>query len=109
MAVENVNDEQFKGELTENPRVVAKFYADWCGSCRLFAPKFRRLSDEETYAQVKFLDVNAEKNPEARKLVGVTNLPFFATFENGKLVKGDYTAKEETVREMIEELLKPAS
>jgi hypothetical protein len=51
------------------------------------------------------LDVNAEENPETRKLAGVSNLPFFATFKNGVLVKADNTSKEESVELMIKELV----
>lgn len=104
MAVELKTDEDFKSTLAENDKVVVKYYADWCGSCRLFAPKFRRLSDDERFKEVTFLDVNAEKSPEARKLAGVTNLPFFATFKGGELMKGVATSKEDAVVEMINEL-----
>lgn len=104
MAVELKTDEDFKKALSNHEKVVVKYYADWCGSCRLFAPKFRRLSEDDRFSDVAFLDVNAEKSPEARKLAGVTNLPFFATFKNGELVSGIPTSKEESVVEMINEL-----
>jgi thiol-disulfide isomerase/thioredoxin len=100
-----VNDNDFAENLKQNEKVVVKFYADWCGSCRLFAPKFTKLSNNETYAGITFLDINAEENPEARKLAGVNNLPFFATFKNGQLLKADNTSKEENVAAMINELI----
>jgi thiol-disulfide isomerase/thioredoxin len=104
MAVELKTDEDFNKAVAGNDKVVVKYFADWCGSCRLFAPKFRRLSEDDRFSGVTFLDVNAEKSPEARKLAGVTNLPFFATFKNGQLVKGVPTSKEESVVELINEL-----
>jgi thioredoxin 1 len=103
--VTKVTDAEFASKLQESPSVVVKFYADWCGSCRLFAPKFTKLSNKEEYAGISFLDVNAEENPETRKLAGVSNLPFFATFKNGVLVKADNTSKEESVELMIKELV----
>jgi thiol-disulfide isomerase/thioredoxin len=105
MAVIESTDQDFNAYLRDNTRVVVKYYADWCGSCRLFAPKFRKLSEESRFSGVQFLDVNAELNPEARRMAGVSNLPFFATFRDGKLVKGDFTAKPETVEAMINEIL----
>jgi hypothetical protein len=45
---------------------------------------------------------NAEESPEARKLAGVSNLPFFAVFSKGQLVKGDFTSKQESVEGMID-------
>lgn len=104
MAVTVSTDADFKTHLANNERVVVKFFAGWCGTCRLFAPKYKRMSDEEGFDGIAFLDVDAEKNPEARKMAGVSNLPFFATFKNGELVKADFTSKEDTVRGMIEEI-----
>lgn len=104
MAVELVNDQEFKEQLQGSEKVVVKYYADWCGSCRLFKPKYRRLSESEDYSGIKFLDVNAEQNQEARKAAGVTNLPFFAVFKNGELVEGLATNKEEAVVELINKL-----
>lgn len=106
MAVQVKTDGDFKETISSNDNVIVKYYADWCGSCRLFAPKFKRLSGDEVFENIVFLDVNAEQNPEARKLAGVTSLPFFATFKNGNLVNGVATSKEEVVVEMINDLLK---
>jgi thioredoxin 1 len=102
--VHPVNDTDFNQHLTEHPKVIVKYYADWCGSCKLFAPKFKRLSGDERFADIEFLEVNAEQSPEARKAGGVDNLPFIATFKNGKLVKGSATSKEEYVVSMLSEL-----
>lgn len=101
MAIQTANDATFSEVLKSNENVIVKYYADWCGSCKLFAPKYRRLSDNESYSQVVFLDVNAEESPEARKLAGVDNLPFFAVFKNGELLKGSSTSKEENVVELL--------
>lgn len=99
------NDSNFNEILSQNNKVIVKFYADWCGSCKLFAPKFKRLSNDEQYKEVKFIKINGEENPEARKIAGVDNLPFFATFLNGQLVEASATSKEEAVVSMIQKLL----
>lgn len=51
-----------------------------------------------------FLDVNADKNPEARKAAGVTNLLYFAVFKEGELLAAVASAKEDVVVEMIQKL-----
>ncbi|GAB1404436.1 Thioredoxin [anaerobic digester metagenome] len=104
MGLITTTDQNFKQLLSEHPRVVVKYYADWCGSCKLFAPKYRRLADDNRFEGVAFLDVNAEQNPEARKEAGVNNLPFFATFIHGKLNESEATSKEDRVVSMIENL-----
>jgi len=104
MSVQVSTDADFKNLLTENDKVIVKFFANWCGSCKLFAPKYRRLSDDDRFNDVTFLDVNAEENEAARKLAGVDNLPFFAVFKNGELVAGSATNKEENVLDLLSKL-----
>ena len=104
MAVEIINDVEFQQRLASDEKIVVKYFADWCGNCRLFAPKFKKLSNSDRFAGISFLDVNAETSPEARKAAGVSNLPYFAVFRNGKLVEGIASSKEESVVELIEKL-----
>ncbi|UYZ58329.1 thioredoxin family protein [Hymenobacter latericus] len=104
MAVIKATDADFQQLLQENEKVVVKYYADWCGNCRLFSPKFKRLSDQAGNEQVVFLDVNAENSPEARKAANVTNLPFFAVFRNGELVDTVAASKEDAVASLIDKL-----
>ncbi|GIV33023.1 MAG: hypothetical protein KatS3mg031_0558 [Chitinophagales bacterium] len=104
MPVIQVTDEDFEQKLAENKKVIVKYSADWCGQCRLFAPKYKRLSEDPLYSDTVFLDVNAEKNALARKKAGVKNLPFFAVFKNGQLVEGTATSKEETVIDLLQKL-----
>lgn len=104
MPVTKATDADFQQLLEENKKVVVKYYADWCGNCRLFSPKFKRLSEAEQNQDILFLDVNAEHSPEARKLANVTTLPFFAVFEDGQLLETVSASKEEAVASLINRL-----
>lgn len=104
MAVITSNDQNFQTLLAQHPKAIVKFYAGWCGTCRLIAPKYRRLSDDERFADIAFLDVNAEESPEARKAAQVNNLPTFAIFHNGQLVESVATGKEEGIVALLEKL-----
>lgn len=104
MAVEVLNDDNFKSTISSNDKTIVKYYAGWCGSCRLIAPKFKRLSNDDKYDGITFVDVDAEKSPEARKLAGVTNLPFFAIFKGDELVNAVATNKEESILSLLDEL-----
>jgi thiol-disulfide isomerase/thioredoxin len=104
MALIKSTDSDFESLLQQNEKVVVKYYADWCGNCKLFAPKFRRLSDDERFAGITFIDVNAEENPLARAKANVNNLPFFATFKNGVLVDSLAASKEDAVVGIISNL-----
>jgi len=104
MAVIQANDQSFSQQLADNEKVVVKYYAGWCGSCRLFAPKFKRLSAEDHFENIAFLDVNAETSPDARNAGEVKNLPTFAIFKNGTLVESLASSKEDQVVELIQKL-----
>lgn len=104
MAVQKVTDAEFANQITNHPKVVVKYYADWCGSCRLFAPKFNRLSGDARFTGITFLDVNAETSPGARKAADVTNLPYFAVFQNGQLLEAVATSKEEALVDLLNKL-----
>ena len=64
-------------------------------------PKFRKMSEE--FDQVNFVLVDAEKYPESRKLAEVDNLPTFAAFQDGSLVKQVQTNKAEVLKEFVDE------
>lgn len=104
--VQSSTDNDFETLLKSKDKVVVKYFADWCGSCKLFSPKFKRHAADENNADVLFLDVNAEENETARKLGGVDNLPFIATFKNGVLLEGTATSKEEYLQKMLDDLRK---
>lgn len=105
MAIELVTDEDFKAKITDNEKVVVKYHADWCDICKIIKPKFKRLSSDERYDGIKFLDVDSEASPEASKLAELKNLPTFAIFKDGKLVESISTEKEETIVELLDKLI----
>lgn len=104
MAVIQSSDADFASYVKTNEKVIVKYFADWCGNCKLFAPKFRRLSDDERFKGIVFLDINAEDNEQARHAGGVDNLPYFAVFKNGERVAGRAASKEESVIELLSQV-----
>lgn len=105
MAVQLLTDAEFTPTLQAHPVVFVKYFADWCGSCKLIAPKFKRMSEREDFADVTFVEVNAETSPEARTAAGVTNLPYFAVFKDGVRVSADSSSKEEYIASLLEKAL----
>jgi thiol-disulfide isomerase/thioredoxin len=85
--------------IAANPKVMVQFSASWCGNCRIMKPKFKKYSSENE--NITFVIIDAEKNPESRKLANVSNLPTFAAFVNGQLVDQTQTNKAEVLGELI--------
>ncbi|UXP31537.1 thioredoxin family protein [Reichenbachiella agarivorans] len=104
MEVIEITDQELDAQLAAHPKAIIKYYADWCGACKLFNPKFKRLANDERFSDVVFLNVNAENNPEARGKAGVSNLPSFAIVEGGQFKETIFTSKEEIVVELLGKL-----
>ncbi len=90
-------------ELVEsNDIVIVQYSATWCGNCRIMKPKFKKLALENT--NVTFVIVDAEKNPESRKMATVDNLPTFASFKGGDFVNQVQTNKFDVLKELVNEV-----
>jgi thiol-disulfide isomerase/thioredoxin len=89
------------GELVKTDDLVfVQYSAGWCGNCRIMKPKFKRFAEE---SEATFVIIDAEKNPESRKLANVDNLPTFAAFKNGDFVGQVQTNKAEKLKSFIDE------
>ena len=88
--------------VASNEEVIVQYSAGWCGNCRIMKPKFRRLAGEN--ADKVFVVGDAEKFPQSRKLAQVNNLPTFASFKGGQLVKQIQTNKEDQLKALINEI-----
>ncbi|MEQ8239614.1 MAG: thioredoxin family protein [Cyclobacteriaceae bacterium] len=88
--------------IKENDKVIVQYGATWCGNCRLVKPKFKRLA--LTNEDVKFVYVDAEKQPNSRALAEVKNLPTFAGFKGGKLVGQSAGNKESVIISVLDEI-----
>ena len=88
--------------LSSNKKVMVQYGATWCGNCRLTKPKFKRLSNENE--DITFLYVDAEKLPGTRQFADISNLPTFAGFVDGKLVKQSQGNKVEVIQEVLDEV-----
>ncbi|BDB53098.1 thioredoxin family protein [Flavobacterium ammonificans] len=97
-----LNEDTLQDLVSKNEKVVVQFSASWCGNCRIMKPKFKKLASENE--SLTFVLVDAENNPESRKLANVSNLPTFATFVNGKLVNETQTNKQEVLTDLVNEI-----
>jgi len=99
--VNELNTDTLHEEIQSNEKVIVQYSAGWCGNCRIMKPKFKKMSSENE--NMHFLMIDAEKNPNSRKLANVSNLPTFAFFKNGKLVNEVQTNKADVLLNFVDE------
>ena len=97
-----LTEDTLESTVKSNDIVLVQYSAGWCGNCRIMKPKFKRIAAEHENAE--FVMVDAEKLPESRKMANVDNLPTFAAFKNGQLVKQIQTNKADVLKEFVDEV-----
>lgn len=71
--------------LSSTANVVVDFYADWCPPCRAIAPVFSKLADSYAVGdQLAFAKVNVDHVKEISARYGITAMPTFVFFRDGK-------------------------
>ena len=101
--MQELSEDNLQSIISDNAFVVVQYSATWCGNCRIMKPKFKKLASENE--NIFFAIVDAEKFPESRKLADVSNLPTFATFENGSNKNQTQTNKFDVLKELVNEII----
>ncbi len=103
MSIQDITTEEEFNKLINNTFVIVDFYAQWCGPCKTFAPKFKELSLK--YPNVKFAKVDVDEVQEIADLCQVKSLPTFIAFENGQIFDSTIGANYEQVVKLINDLI----
>jgi thioredoxin 1 len=73
MAVVELNKENFKETIVNNPFVIVDFWAPWCEPCVDFMPVIEAAAEKNP--DILFGMVNTEANPEIAEYFEVTKIP----------------------------------
>ena len=81
-----ITTDNFKSLMgKENELVVADFWAEWCGPCKMIAPVIDELSTEYE-GRATIGKVNVEEQGDLAVEFGVRNIPTILFFKNGQVV-----------------------
>lgn len=73
---------------------VVKFWASWCGPCKVYNPHWDKYVAGNTDTSIEFISVDVEspEGTEWREKVTVSNIPFTVVLEDDKVVRTEIGA-----------------
>ncbi|KAL2692115.1 hypothetical protein Neosp_002520 [[Neocosmospora] mangrovei] len=82
------SESEWSSLLSGTNVVIADFYADWCGPCKMIAPTFDGLAKEHSSPRkVAFAKVNVDSQAGIARAQGVSAMPTFKIFHNGNCIE----------------------
>jgi thioredoxin 1 len=74
----------FEHATSQSGLCLVDFYADWCAPCKVIAPKIDELAEHNP--DVRFYKVNVDVSSDIATQEGVTAMPTFIFYKDGKRV-----------------------
>lgn len=98
-----ITKSNFEAEVTKSELpVLADFWAEWCGPCRMISPMLKELGKE--YGQkIKIAKINVDQEPDLALQFNVSSIPTLIIFKGGKVVKQQIGA---VPRSIVEKMIK---
>ncbi|RNA11463.1 cytosolic thioredoxin Trx1 [Brachionus plicatilis] len=90
--------DEFKQVISQGT-VVVDFYATWCGPCKMIAPFLEQLSKD--YTSIQFIKVDVDELEEISSEAGVSAMPSFYVYKDGKVVDQLVGASKEKLEAMV--------
>lgn len=102
MSITNINNSNFESEvINSDKKVLADFWAPWCGPCRMLLPTLEELAED--LSDVKICKINVDDESELAARFGIMSIPTLIVFENGRIVsKSVGVRSEDEILEMLE-------
>lgn len=83
--VMELDDNSFESFVTQQGIVVIDCWAVWCGPCRTMEPIMEQLA-KEWAGKVSFGKLNVDQNPRTSMRYGISSIPNFLVFQDGKFL-----------------------
>lgn len=83
--VQNVNDNNVHGIISENEVTVIKVAADWCEPCKKIEKDYESFSDKVSPTEVMYCSIDANENPDFCDEYEIRSVPTILVFKKGEL------------------------
>ncbi len=86
MSIKHADDKNFKEEVlkAELP-VLADFFAEWCGPCKMIAPAIEEIAKEYS-GKLKVVKVDVDNAGSTASSLGIMSVPTIMFFKAGKVI-----------------------
>ena len=80
-----IRSTDFEQEVVKSDKlVIADFWAEWCGPCKMIAPLLDEVA-KELPDKVKIVKVNVDNEQQLAQQYGIYNIPTLLFFKDGKV------------------------
>jgi thioredoxin 1 len=80
--------------------VVADFWAEWCGPCRMIGPILKELA-RDYKDRLKIAKINVDEEPDLASRYSIQSIPTLLFFKGGEMVRQQIGAVPRAVLEKI--------
>lgn len=83
MEIMHITNDNFESEVRQAAGpVLADFYADWCGPCKMLAPIVEEIARERP--DLKVVKINVDEADAVAAEFGIMSIPTLILFRDGK-------------------------
>lgn len=91
-AVVKLDQASFKHFISENPLVMAEFYAPWCGHCKKLAPEYVVAAESLQKENIPLIQIDCDDNRDLCMELQVPGFPTIKVIKDGDISSArDYT------------------
>eukprot|EP00389_Voromonas_pontica_P002876 GDKH01004271.1.p1 GENE.GDKH01004271.1~~GDKH01004271.1.p1 ORF type:complete len:107 (-),score=20.10 GDKH01004271.1:54-374(-) len=96
------SEDEFKQVIAKDQVVCVDFFAEWCGPCKLMAPKIEAMSEE--FPDVVFAKLDVDELEAISEGEDVSAMPTFIFYKDGKRLDTYVGANDGGLRAVCERL-----